>query len=714
MSITKYTTQGKNDCDSLPLGNGDIGITVWPHEKNMISMFISKTDSFSSALELLKIGKITIELNTKETLTFKSYELDITTGVFTVAYQEATVLIFVDYHNPCIRMKINSAKEITVIIHHDNWRDKLKYVDGDAYNRSIEYGGTIGQDNVLEKIVTYPDKIVAKFSDCIMWYHKNKDSTYEKNLEHQGVLHLKHLYDDPLKNRTFGACVLTNDEKNVITIGVLTKVTEDTEGFINELHDMSVKLHQQDINKCLKSHKQRWTELMNKSYIKIDGDEKAKLVDSGYQIQRYMNLCSSRGEFPIKFNGSIFTFTIPNYDQVFNPDYRMWGGCYWFQNTRLIYWAMLQAGDFEGMKPFFDMYNKAYDFVKAKTKDYYGFDGLLYPETMTPWGTHRNIDYGFKRDGVKKGEATNMYLRFYHSGMLELVLIMIEYYKFTKEEEFIESTIIKHAKGILDFYFNQYTKLDEFGKIIIYPSQALENWQDAKNPTDAVAGLIHVINELLKLPIQDKKFLDKLLDYKSKTPEIPLFTSGGRPDVLSRAMIKPAQFYDKLGNVENPELYAVFPYRLFSFDNEVEIGRETFKRRSIRNYFGWTQDGIQSATLAMPETSREFVEAKFTKWNELARFQGYWGPNFDWVPDQDHGNSASIALQKMLIQCVDEKIYLFPAWPMNWDVTFKVNAYNNTIVEGQLRNGEVINLTTTPANRINEVEICFDKHLDIW
>ena len=33
------------------------------------------------------------------------------------------------------------------------------------------------------------------------------------------------------------------------------------------------------------------------------------MVDSGYGIQRYINACAGRGEFPIKFNGSIF---VPN------------------------------------------------------------------------------------------------------------------------------------------------------------------------------------------------------------------------------------------------------------------------------------------------------------------------------------------------------------------------------------------------------------------
>ena len=33
-----------------------------------------------------------------------------------------------------------------------------------------------------------------------------------------------------------------------------------------------------------------------------------------------------------------------------------WGGQYWFQNTRAMYWPRLMAGDFDMMQPLFRMY----------------------------------------------------------------------------------------------------------------------------------------------------------------------------------------------------------------------------------------------------------------------------------------------------------------------------------------------------------------------
>ena len=76
-----------------------------------------------------------------------------------------------------------------------------------------------------------------------------------------------------------------------------------------------------------------------------------------------------------------------------------------------------------------------------------------------------------------------------------------------------------------------------------------------------------------------------------------------------------------------------------------------------------------------------------------------WGPNFDWIPDQDHGNNIITTLQFMLMQCDGEKIYLLPAWPKGWCVSFKLHAAKNTVVRCVYRDGKVQVLDITPSSR---------------
>ena len=63
-------------------------------------------------------------------------------------------------------------------------------------------------------------------------------------------------------------------------------------------------------------------------------------------LQRWVQACGGRGAFPIKFNGSIFSVE-PKFTggQPFDADWRRWGDCFWWQNTRLPYYPMLAQGD---------------------------------------------------------------------------------------------------------------------------------------------------------------------------------------------------------------------------------------------------------------------------------------------------------------------------------------------------------------------------------
>jgi len=725
-----FNEAGCSDRDSFPIGNGDIGAMVWAEDSGKIYIVISKTDSFSSALRLLKIGQINLTLEGSN-FNFTSQKLDILNGLTTVEYSSGSgivsVQVWVDAHNPCIRVRIDSESEFSLSAESVIWRTEDERIEGSFSNRTPVYGDFFGQDNDKEPIIVYKDKVCKKYEDAIIWYHHNPDSHYIPSLEFQKLDDLAHLGKDPLKDRNFGACISTDgytktsdltlkSEKmcNVqeLCIGVLTEQTSDETAFIKNLYDLTLACTAIDYSYAFIKHTEYWNDFNNRSYINISGDCNADMVDSGYAVQRYMNACAGRGEFPIKFNGSIFVPNILDGDEDLGPDFRRWGGGYWFQNTRLIYWSMLEAGDYNLMKPFFDMYEEAFDLCKAKIKKHLGFDGVLYPETMSMWGTARNLCYSRYRDSLNPALTGNHYVRYYFSGMLELVTIMIEYVRHTENLEFEKKVLYKQAKAVIDFYKNFYTDLDENGKIIIYPSQALENWQDAKNPMDAVAGLRYVVGELLKMGSAEQGLLDNWKDFYERLPELPMFNPGGHPEINKPCMLKPAGWYDKLGNVENPELYAVFPYRLSAFDNDNNrAGIETFRRRSLRMNWGWTQDGIQAAVLALPEEAQQVVVDKFSNWNEKCKFQGYWGPNFDWIADQCNGCSAMIALQKMLLQCVDDKIYLFPAWPFEWDVEFKLHAHGNTVVECSFIAGEIKYIRTIPEERKNDVVVCFDRQV---
>jgi hypothetical protein len=59
----------------------------------------------------------------------------------------------------------------------------------------------------------------------------------------------------------------------------------------------------------------------------------------------------------------------------------------------------------------------------------------------------------------------------------------------------------------------------------------------------------------------------------------------------------------------------------------------------------------------------------------------------------------------MLLQSVGEKILLLPAWPKDWDVSFKLHASRQTTVEATVHGGKVTGLKVVPASRQKDVEL---------
>ena len=439
----------------------------------------------------------------------------------------------------------------------------------------------------------------------------------------------------------------------------------------------------------------------------LDGSS-ADVITRGYVLQRFMFACSGQGGSPIKFNGSIFTVEkqagASPVTSEGDPDWRQWGGNYWFQNTRLAYWPMLATGDFDMMEPWFRMYLDALPLGKARVQSYYKFsDAAVFPETMYFWGLPNNGDYGW---GNTAPEPANGYIRRYWSGSLELVAVMLDRYDFTQDPAFAKNTLVPLAAPLIAFLDEYWQKRDANGKIIMDPAQSLETFHVAVNPMPEIAGLRFLLPRLLALPenLTDESQRARWTRILKELPPIPVADVGG-----SR-LLRPAESFSAVSNSENPELYAVFPFRLYGVGRpDLEMARATYDKRTNRQNRGWCQDSIQAACLGLADEAGRLVAARAAQINPNNRFPAFWGPNFDWIPDQDHGANILTTLQRMLLQSDGTKLYVLPAWPKDWNVSFKLHAPNNTTVAGEVRGGKVVSLTVTPQSRAADVINLFGK-----
>jgi hypothetical protein len=170
--------------------------------------------------------------------------------------------------------------------------------------------------------------------------------------------------------------------------------------------------------------------------------------------------------------------------------------------------------------------------------------------------------------------------------------------------------------------------------------------------------------------------------------------------------IAPAQLWQRINNVETPQLYTVFPWHMYGIGKpDLQIAIDTWQRDTdavkFRSYMGWKQDNIFAADLGL---TKEAAELNVLKMKDSGkRFPAFWGPGFDWAPDHNWGGSGMIGLQEMLLQTDDRKIYLFPTWPKTWDVHFKLHAPYNTTIEAIVKNGKVGMLKVLPQERAKDV-----------
>jgi hypothetical protein len=442
-------------------------------------------------------------------------------------------------------------------------------------------------------------------------------------------------------------------------------------------------------------------------------------VSQAYALQHWVQACAGRGNSPIKFNGSLFTVDgMDNYQNVpegayCGPDHRRWGGPYWFQNTRLIYWPMLYSGDYDQMAPLFSMYRSMLPLLKERTQRYFGHQGVFFSETTQMWGLNRNCDFG---KGNPDFYPTCAYMKYYWDGGLELSTMMLAYYQNTEDEVFVRDTLLPIADQVVLFYDQHYKRTQE-GKLHISPSQVIETWHDAEDPITVIAGLRTVLAGLIALPKsltsdQQRARWQRLL---GEVKELPTAEEAGKK------WLKPAYVYSTKRNAENPELYAVFPYPIYGVGKpDLEIGRETYARRANQRTGGWQQDSIQAALLGLTDQAKTYLAQAVTTENLMgganekknrpdSRFPAFWGPNFDWIPDQCQASVILNTLQYMLMQVDGKKIHLLPAWPADWNVEFKLHAPYQTTVEGRIKNGELVDLKVTPESRRKDIIVTESK-----
>ncbi len=719
--------------DAMPLGNGTTGALVSVTEDGHIWVSVRHVDAWSEAHRLLKPGDIEIAVSPNPFTNHFEQELILRQGaIYLKGDHGFQSKIWIDANNEIIHVENDSQNNFDVQVKLHSWRKEPKRI------QEINFTGIPGG------IVESADVIVEE-KDALLWYHRNShEKAFEWTIKALEIPMPDNLHN-VLGDRTFGVMVtgdiftpvskteLTSKpaKKNHIQIHTLNAQTESADAWVKALKENARQ--KRNLKADWKEHVSWWENFWDKSYIHISGTPDADTTSAGYAYAMYLNAMAGEGEFPIIWNGSMFAPAMSEVPQRNHtgfryhddPDYRSWGNLMLHQNLRLPFYSMNASGQFNYSMPFIELYMRGFPLMKDHTKAVFGHEGTVIRESTTLWGVIAPGVYGVNREGLEPGQQANEWHRTHWNAGLEVAWYLAEHYEYTQNDAFARDTLIPFASEVVKFFDVHWPHQD--GKLYFPDVHVLESFRKGDNPMPFVAGLRSVIDRLLKLPEHlttesDRKYWKEVL---ARVPEIPTWEYNGKTILANAEVMKSSKV-----NVEVAELYSVFPYHIFGVGKPgLELAQRTYRNRStlidegdfknpgwspghLRG--GWHPDAIMAAMVGLTDSVKKEVIWALHRPVPEQRFPGFFKSTHDGVPDVQHSSVAATALQRMLLQDVDEKIVLLPAWPDDWNCDFKLFAKQNTLVEGRVEQGKLIRLKVTPESRKKDVYVGQDlKRPDI-
>lgn len=724
-----WTALGQNENDSMPIGNGDLAANVWTEPNGDLVLLLAKSDAWTGMGKLVKLGRVRIHLTPnpwapgepfQQTLRLENGEIELSNG-------KDIVGIWIDANHPVLHVEAELKTPATLLAKLELWRAQSY-----PYNSpSPDRGGLFEFGNHSVPFDFEADTIAPVDEHSILWYHYNRSSIFPLVLQQEHLDSVLSRHTDPLLHRCFGATLAGPGLSRVddhtmrsvraslnprVSLVALTETqVADPATFESNLKELAVTMDRIPLVAARSAHRQWWRQFWNRSWIRVTGSDDAVKVSQGYVMQRYMMAASSRGAFPTKFNGGLFTVghdiaeSRDSTPRDHNPDFREWGNSYWNQNNRLLYWPLVASGDFDLLQPWFRLYVDALPMAEDRARLYFHHGGAIFPETMYFWGLPNLNDFGWDNPTT---EIRSEWQRYHIQGSLEVIAEMLDDYDVTQDQNLARDEILPLANAMVTFYAQHWPRGAD-GKIYIFPSQSLETYQiDAANPTPDIAGLRADITRLLALPsgltsAEQRAFWKKTLD---ELPAIPTGTTAngktppsGKGDPNGTPVILPAASYGSTRNEENPELYVTFPYRLYGGGKPyLNLAQDSFAARKFPQDTCWGQDGPQAAVLGLTAIAQKAATDEFTDYGDQ-HFLWFWKAGHDWIPDLDNGGTGMMTLELMIMQTDGRRIQLLPAWPKDWTADFKLHAPYHTVVEGHVENGRITHLQVMPRERAKDV-----------
>ena len=688
-----WTTPSLNSAGSMPCGGHDIGMNVWV-ENGDILFYASKSGMLDENNTLLKAGRFRLEIGGKpfDGADFEQ-RLCLDDGAIYIKGKGVQVRLWADVNQPKIFVEINAKEKTSATVSYESWR----YKDRPVTKAECQQGSY--KWNIPKDCLTFADSIKAARNSIAFW-HKNRSNTvFDFTVEKEGLTAIKDSLYNPIGGLEFGGSMtMPGFSFAGTTTGTYAstdyKAWNYTATGIRQA-TVSIDLYTGgktstplDARKSKVRSAKWWHAFWQRSHITAEGDGAA--MARNYELFRYILGCNAYGDYPTKFNGSLFTFDPVYADPKcpFTPDFRKWGGgTMTAQNQRLVYWPMLKSGDWDMMAAQFDTYLRMLPNAVKRTRFYWGHEGASFSEQIENCGLPNPAEYGKHKPGDDPGMDRNAWLEYQWDTALEFCSMILQAHGYcgmdiTKYEPLVRQTLVffdEHYKYIARKLGVKQLNAD--GKLMIYPSSGCETYKMAYNPSSVVAALKTVAQQWIGYKG------DSIGGMTSRIPDIPLRTIGGD------TCIAPAVVWARVQNVETPQLYPVFPWRVYGVGRDnIQTAINTYMKDphavEMRSATGWKQDNIWAACLGLTDEAFALNREKLA--DGPYRFPAFWSPGYDWAPDCNKGGASMIGMQEMMMQeKPDGELLLFPAWPKDINAKFRLKASGGRTIDAEIKDGKI-------------------------
>jgi hypothetical protein len=720
-----YKTPAYEGFEGFPLGNGDLGGMVW-NNKNGIEIQINKNDLFDQANKeagaTLRGGaRLSIDLG------LPAYEwlfLDDFDSRLSLKDAEVTLNSRTPFVNSEVKAWVSANKNV--------WFVQIS-------SKNINNSST--------KIRTSLERWGSRaFPGWYGGYSKNTKIGLGQTQSH--IVASDIVLEESLKGLNFTvACRLVGDEYNThkmssnrvelvtnaqkdheITLMISLVTSNESETptktaieLLNEVEDKGIEYEKA-------THAEWWTNFWKQSFVHIGDD----YLENIYYIRRYLMASSSRGKYPVVFNGGLWTW---------NHDVRNWVTPHHW-NTQQQYWGLAVQNDCELMLPYLDTYFRIMPEAEKHAQMRGAENSILWSEahdffgSMTFWN---------------RGDMINNF-----TPACQIAGFFWEYFQYTGDTIFLEQQAYPFLKKAAEFYVQTLQWDKSKNEFFITPSQPYESPRsnNLKNPitdrnmiistmtacissakilhadNDKVKEWQHIINHLWPIPFREEEGLGEIMqlgynqdgsvypkkeDYGDWTNHFSANTSLVFPANIIGIDQKGSREYMAASNVvksHSPSKNAISPDPIVAARlglGDVALERITNQVRRLQHFSQglfynidhWYYLSLYADSVKTPDitTQRDYLYDARCKYEK-----GHPALPFIQCGLEPMSICAS-TINELLLQSNEGKIRVFPAVPKGWNPAFKLRARGAFIVSSERKEDGAIPAVHIRSLKGNECKI---------